>query len=142
LPCKIKNDMDFNKFKEFLDSPEGQKSLEDFANKINREAEHRDVWTDRMWNRIKDNIDGSIEHMLNWYESDKYRDREYKMGFEPREDLLWILFNVAVKYGRECTQEEADVYANMFTGEMFVIGSHVIQVMHGQGSVIRIDKLK
>ena len=142
MSCKIKNDIDFDKFKEFLDSPEGQKSLEDFANKLNREAEHRDAWTDRIWNRIKDNIDESIEHILNWYESDKYRDREYKMGFEPREDLLWVLFDVAEKYGRECTQEEVDIYANAFTGGMFVIGSHVIHVMHGQGSVIIIDKLK
>lgn len=131
-----------DKLKEFLDSPEGQKSLDDFANKLNREAEHRNAWRDRMWNRIKDDIDGSIEHMLNWYGSDRYRDREYKMGFEPREDLLWVLSNVAEKYGRECTEEEIEIYANMFTGEIFALGSYIIQVMHGQGSVIRIDKLK
>lgn len=130
-----------DKLRAFLDTPEGKKSLEDFSNKLVREQEHRDRCMERMWNRIKDNIDGSIEHLLNWYESDKYRDREYKMGYEPREDLLWVLLDVAEKYGRECTQEEVDIYANMFTGDMFVLGSYVIQVMNGQGSVIRIDKL-
>ena len=131
-----------DKLKAFLNSPEGQKSLEEFANKLTRERELADTWVERMWSRIKDDIDGSIEHLLNWYESDKYRDREYKMGFEPRETLLWVLLEIAEKYGRECTQEEIDVYANMFTGDMFVLGSYIIQVMNGQGSVIRIDKIK
>ena len=132
------NDM-LQKLRAFLDSEEGKKSIEEFALKMQREDEHKERWADRMWNRIKDDIDGSIEKLLTWYESDKYRDREYKMCYEPRESLLWVLLNCATKYGKECTDES---YANMFTGEMYVIGSYVIQVMHGQGSVIRIDKIK
>ena len=93
-----------------------------------------------MWNRIKDDIDGSIEHLDNWYESDKYRDREYKMGFEPREKLFWVLLGVAEKYGSE-VGDEYEIYANPFTGEMYKLGSYIIQVMHGQGSVIVIDKI-
>lgn len=131
----------FDKLKLFLDSPEGQKSLDDFANILKREAEHKDRWVERVWDRIKDDIDGSIEHLLKWYESDRYRDREYKMGLEPREDLLWLLLDIAEKYGQECSKEQIDAYANMFTGDMYVLGSYVIQVMHGQGSVIRIDKI-
>jgi hypothetical protein len=141
LKIKVMSEM-FDKLKAFLDSPEGQKSLDDFANKLKREAEHKDRWVERMWDRIKDDIDGSIEHLLKWYESDKYRDREYKMGFEPREDLLWLLLDIAEKYGQECTQEQVNTYANMFTGDIYVLGSYIIQVMHGQGSVIRIDKIK
>jgi hypothetical protein len=30
----------------------------------------------------------------------------------------------------------------MFTGEAYYIGSYVIQVIHGQGSAIRIDKIE
>ncbi len=33
-------------------------------------------------------------------------------------------------------------YLNEFTGQAYYIGSYVIQVMHGQGSVLRVDKLK
>lgn len=131
--------MDIKKLRDFLDSEEGKKSIEEFALKMRRKDEHKERWIDRMWDRIKDDIDGSIEHLLKWYESDKYRDREYKMGYEPREQLLWVLFGCAGKYGKECTD---DSYANVFTGEMYCLGSYVIQVMHGQGSVIRIDKIK
>lgn len=131
--------MDIKKLRDFLDSEEGKKSMEKFALKIQREDEHKERWIDRMWDRIKDDIDGSIEHMCDWYESDKYRGREYKMGYEPRERLLWVLFGCAGKYGKECTD---DSYANMFTGEMYYLGSYVIQIMHGQGSALRIDKIK
>jgi len=128
------------RFKEFLESEEGQKSIEEYGLKIKREEEHRDRWVDRMWNRIKDDVDGSIERLDNWYGSDKYRDREYRKGREPREQLFWILLGVAEKYGSE-VGDDYEIYANMFTGEMYKIGSYVIQVMHGQGSVIRIDKI-
>ncbi len=133
--------MTIEEIEAFFDSPEGKESLEKFAEKLRREQEHRDRWVDRMWNRIKDDIDGSIERLDNWYGSDKYRDREYRRGYEARESLFWVLLGVAEKYGSE-VGDEYELYANPFTGEMFKIGSYIIQVMYGQGSVIRIDKQK
>jgi hypothetical protein len=130
------------KLKEFLDTPEGQESIERFVEEQLLRDLHRQRWRDRTWERIKDNIDASIGHLLNWYGSDKYRDREYKKGYEPREALLWVLLSVAETRGEECTEEEIEMYANMFTGEIYKLGSYVIQVMHGQGSVIRIDKIE
>lgn len=129
------------KLRDFLATEEGKKSIEEFHLKLEREAEHKERWTERMWNRIQGDIDNSIEKLLTWYESDKYRDREYGMGYEPREDLLWVLFDVAEKYGTECSEDEIREFANTFTGGMRRIGSYVIQVMIGQGSVIRIDKV-
>jgi hypothetical protein len=130
----------FENLKNFLETEEGKKSIEDFKLKIEREEAHKDRWVDRMWNRIKDDIDGSIANILDWYESDTYRDREYAMGYEPREGLLWVLLGVAEKYGSE-VGDEYEIYANMFTGEMYKLGSYIIQVMHGQGSVIKVDKI-
>jgi hypothetical protein len=124
-----------------LNSEEGKKSIEKFRLKLEREQAHTNRWIERMWFHIKDDVDGSIEHMLKWYDSDKYRNREYHMCYEPRETLLWVLFDVAQKYGNECTEDEIRKYANTFTGEMMRIGSYVIQVMFGQGSAIRIDKI-
>ena len=125
----------------FLDSEEGKLYMETYHIKIHLGKQHNDRWVERVYNRIKDNIDESIEHLDKWYSSDKYRDREYKINYEPRETLFWVLFDIAEKYGRECTEQEVEQYANMFTGAMYIIGSYVIQVMHGQGSVIRIDKI-
>ena len=100
---------------EYLDSEEGRKDIEKYVEKLAKDLAHKDRWVERMWVRIKGDIDGSIEHMLRWYESDKYRDREYGMGFQPREELLWVLFGVAETHGEECTDEEVDLYANTFT---------------------------
>ena len=127
---------------EYLDSEEGQKDMEKYAEKLAKDLVHTDLWIERMWERIKGDIDGSIEHMLRWYESDKYRDREYGMGFQPREELLWVLFGVAETHGEECTDEEVDLYANMFTRAIYKLGSYAIQIMDGQGSIIGIDKIK
>jgi hypothetical protein len=134
--------MDIEKINEFFDSPEGQKSFEKFAEKLKREREHKDRWIDRMWERIQSDIDGSIDRMLRWYNSDPYRDREYNKGYQPREELLWVLFGVAEAHGEECTDEEVDLYANTFTRSIYKLGSYVIQIMDGQGSIIAIDKIK
>lgn len=124
---------------DFLNSEEGRKSIEEFQLKVEREEAHRNRWANRMWNRIKDDIDSAVERLVEYYDSDRYYYRESKRGFEPREALLWVLLDCARLYGKECTDES---YANPFTGEMYHIGSFVIQVMHGQGSVIRIDKVQ
>ena len=127
---------------DYLDSEEGKLHMKEYFEKIELREQHCARWADRMYERIKDNIDESIEHMLRWYESDRYRDREYEMCYEPRERLLWVLFDVAEKYGRPATEDEWETYGNMFTGALHIFGSYAIQVMVGQGSVIRIDKIK
>ena len=126
----------------FFDSPEGKESLEKFAEKLRREDEYKDRWVDRMWGRIQSDIDGSIDLMLKWYNSDPYRDREYAKGYQPREELLWVLFGVAETHGEECTDEEVDLYANTFTRSIYKLGSYAIQIMDGQGSIVAIDKIK
>jgi hypothetical protein len=64
-------------------------------------------------------------------------NRERKKGFEPREELIWIAWEYAIKYCKECKDES---FANDFTGGMYHIGSYVIQIMYGQGAKLIIDK--
>lgn len=136
--------LDIDRFKEFMESKEGEESINKYVEKIQKGREHRNRWVEKMKSRIENNIDSAVEKLLYWYESDKYRDREYKMGYQPRESLLWVLFNYAVMYGEEIQEDSElyETYGNCFTGGMFKIGSYVIQTMHGQGSIISIDKIK
>ena len=127
---------------EYLDSEEGRKDMEKYVEKLAKDLAHTDRWVERMWERIQPDIDGSIDHMLKWYNSDTYRDREYDKGYQPREELLWVLFGVAENHGEECTDEEVDLYANTFTRSIYKLGSYTIQIMDGQGSIIAIDKIK
>lgn len=78
-----------------------------------------------------------MERLIDKYDSKEYRDKEFRLGFEPREPLFWFMFDYGMKYCEECTD---DKYWNDFTGGAYYVGSYVIQVMIGQGSVIRIDK--
>ena len=88
--------------------------------------------------KYKDNLDAVVERLLLKYDSNEYVQRERSLGYEPRETLLWFLFKYATHYCEACLDEK---YHNEFTGGAYYIGSYVIQVMYGQGSVIRVDKL-
>ena len=125
--------------KNFLETDEGKESIKRFRERMDNEEEHSNRWVERFRKWAVPDMDFAIEKLTNWYYSDKYRNREYSKGCEPRESLLWVALNFARENCRECDDEK---YLNMFTGEAYYIGSYVIQVMHGQGSVIRIDKIE
>jgi hypothetical protein len=127
------------KLREFLDTEEGKKSIEEFGNKIKREEERKDRWIEKFKKLAESDIDAYLEKLIEKYDSDEYVRREYSLGYEPRESLLWIALGYAKKYCKECEDEK---YLNTFTGEAYYIGSYVIQVMHGQGSVIKIEKIE
>jgi hypothetical protein len=126
--------------KAFLETDEGKESIKRFAEKLEQEAAHNERWVEKFKARCEDDLDGAIEKLMEKYYSDAYTDREYyKRQCEPREPLLWLAVAYAEKYCKPCEDEK---YFNMFTGAAWYIGSYVIQVMHGQGSVIRIDKIE
>jgi hypothetical protein len=131
--------MELENIKDWYASEEGKASMAKYAEKSRRYQNHKMVWLDRFKKWAEPDIDAAIEKLCSWYESDKYRRREYNKGYEPRETLLWLAFEYAEKNCKECDDEE---YLNTFTGQAYYIGSYVIQVMHGQGSVLRVDKIK
>jgi hypothetical protein len=121
----------------FLASEEGQKSLEEFSIKMQADAEYRGRQVERFKKYSEGQLDEVLQKIIDKYDSDKYVNSEYSKGYEPREELLWVAFNYATEY---CTPCEDEKYLNMFTGDAYYIGSYVIQIMHGQGSVIKIEK--
>ena len=122
----------------FLDSPEGEIAMKNFADKLKREEAHEARWVEKFKVWAEPDMDAAIEKLIDKYYSDEYRDKEYfTCGCEPREPLLWVALEYAALNCPECTDEK---YLNCFTGGAWHIGSYVIQVMHGQGSVIKIEK--
>jgi hypothetical protein len=124
---------------DFLNSEEGEKSIKEFGEKMKREDDRRDRWIEKFKELAESDIDSALSKIIEKYDSDEYVKREYSLGYEPRETLLWIAFGYASKYCKECTDEK---YLNMFTDGAYYIGSYVIQVMNGQGSVIKIEKIE
>ena len=130
--------MDIEKLKDFLDSEEGQKSMDKYLEKLHRKQEHLKRWVEKFKARYENNLDEVIEKLMKKYESDEYVNREYRLGYQPREQLLWLVWEYARLNCKECDEEK---YYNDFTGGAYYIGSYVIQIMHGQGSVLVIDKI-
>lgn len=123
---------------DYYNSEEGKKRIEEYFTKIKNEENIRNSQIEKFDTKFRTNLDFIIGKIITKYESDKYKNCWYNRGIEPPEDLYWLLFDYAEKHCAKCEDEK---YLNMFTGEAYYIGSYVIQVMHGQGSVIKIEKL-
>lgn len=118
---------------EALKSPE---SIEYF-DRIKRRQKIQARQIKRFHTKYAKKLDWVIKKLEDKYSSNTYKDKEYKMGREPRDPLYWFLIEYARKYCRECKNKK---YWNIFTGEAYYIGSYVIQVMNGQGSAVKIEK--
>lgn len=124
-------------FKKNLSSPEGKKSTEEYFQKIANKRAILEYQLEKFHNLYKNRLDEVIEHIQKKYQSDAYRDKEYRLGREPMEDLYSFLFDYAEKYSVVCREKQ---YYNDFTGSAYYLGSYVIQVIHGQGSAIIFEK--
>lgn len=122
----------------FLKTEEGQRSITEFGKKMKAADDYKKRNIERFKKYAGYRLDEVLEKIIEKYDSDEYVRREYRLGYEPRETLLWVAFNYAEEYCKPCEDPQ---YANTFTGAMYTIGSYVIQVMHGQGSVIKIEKI-
>ena len=125
--------------KAHLDSPKGQASLSAWAKKYANGIEVKDRWIEKIKLYYGDNIDALIEKLMAKYYSEKYVLKEYRLGWEPREPLIRLLWEYAKVHCKECDDEK---YFNAFTAEAFYIGSYVIQLIVGQGSYISFDKVE
>lgn len=121
-----------------LETDDGKKLMEEWVMKMNQDDEHHNRWVDKLKIKYHNNIDYVIEKLMDKYYSDEYVEREYKIGVQPREPLLWLVYGYAEKYGQPCDDEK---YLNPFTEGAYFIGSYVIQLMNGQGAILKIDKV-
>lgn len=132
--------------KEWFASEEGKQSVKDFHEKLESGQKIESEQTKRIHRLYGNNIDSFIEKVVACYESKAYKDKWYSKGCEPPTDLYWVLLRYASKYGEKINQKSnrdlLGTYVNPFTSEIYKIGNYVIQSMNGQGSVVRVDKIK
>jgi hypothetical protein len=136
--------LDLDKLSKILKDSITQESVRKFFEEKEQEEELYASQAERFYQKHKDNMPIIIEKIIDKYDSDKYVRKEYKLGYQPREDLYWVLESIASKYGEkvELNKENAEKYPlNMFTGSAYTFEGYLFQVMHGQGSVVRIDQL-
>jgi hypothetical protein len=126
--------------RDWMNSPEYEESVKRFFEKMKAEDDRRERHIQYIHDNYKDQLDEIIEKLCDKYNSDEYINREQKIGYQPRETLLWTMLTYATTYGTEFTQEEYAKYAGMFTGEMFYLEDWVFEVLYGQGTAISVYK--
>ena len=131
--------------RKFLQSEEGKESMKKYWKEEEQKKKLYASQVERFYQKHKDNIPAIIEKIMAKYDSNAYVNKEYKLGYQPREELYWVLLSIASKYGNtvELTEENCEKYPrlNMFTSEAYTFEGYLLQQMNGQGSVVRIDKL-
>ena len=122
---------------EWLKSPEGKTSIEKWAEEERKKEEIITARIEQFHTKYHDKLDAVLERLMAKYYSVEYSTKEYRIGYEPRESLLWFVFEYATRYCEPCDDE---TYFNVFTGSAYYVGSYVMQVIYGQGSALLIDK--
>ena len=130
-----------NELIEWLNSPEGQESLEKTRKEMEFITEINNKYIDKFHDMPIERRAEIIEKIIKKYDSDEYYNREvFKHHRDPTCDLFWLLDEYAEKYGEELPEEENNPFPHTVR---LIDGKYVIRVMHGQGSVVQVwDKAK
>ena len=123
--------------RKFLETEEGKKEFEEYFHDVERRENVRDSQLKRLHQSGK--FKEFTEKVIAKYSTNEYADRWLKRHIEPEEALYWFLFFYAKKYGTEATNNEYDLYGNMFTSELYHCEGYWFNKMDGQGSVIQIS---
>lgn len=126
-----------NNLKNFLETEEGKKEFEEYFHNVERKNKVRELQLERLHQSGK--FKEFTEKVIAKYSTHEYVNRWYDRGIEPEEALYWFLFYYAKKYGTEATNNEYDLYGNMFTSELYHCEGYWFNKMDGQGSVIQIS---
>ena len=131
--------------REFLQSEEVKESMKKYQEEKEQEKKLYASQVERFYQKHKDNMPAIIEKIMAKYDSNAYVNKEYKLGYQPREHLYWVLLSIANQYGTEIelTKENCEKYPrlNMFTSCAYTFEGYLLQQMDGQGSVVRINKI-
>lgn len=127
----------YEKFKKFIESPEGQ----EYFKKVKAQKEWEDSWKKEKlswFNSIgPEKRSYYIQKVIDKYSSESYKDRWYNRGCFPPEELYFWLFDYAYEYGkcwRALSEEVGPGYDSKF-----VFDDWKVILYNGQGSIVRIS---
>ena len=101
----MSNDM-LQKLKDHLNSPEYKVWVKEEAKRIKDKEKRLNEKLERFHVKYGDKLDLVLEKLMNKYYSDEYVKREYSIGYQPREELLWFVFEYAQRYCKPCKNKK------------------------------------
>lgn len=112
-----------------------------------KEAEFEAITHTKFWNRWcekfhnlgKEKRYEIVEKVKKKYNSDEYKRKEYKLGYEPREELFSLFAHYAEIYGKVLEDKK---YYTAFVGDAMIFDdTWVVQILYGQGAVIHVNHI-
>ena len=110
------------------------------------DAEYESITHENFWNRWVEKVNSLdknkrtelIEKVQKKYRSDEYKDKEWKKGCEPREELYTLLCHYACRYGEDILQKRVSAGDILYfcCGLYLVDDSYVVEYNNGQGGAI------
>ncbi len=137
-PDKLKEQT--NKMIAWMKSEEGQEDIRNYFQETENKEKIRNSQLERFHKLFSNRFVEILEKITKKYESEQYIKRWIGRGIEPEKELYWFLYDYAIKYGREGTEEELEAYGNMFVSTVYYLKGYYFMMMIGQGSVIKIEK--
>ena len=120
----------------FLDISDSD--LKEYNKELDNEDTFIQRWCDKFHNLTKDERCEIIKKLVKKYDSDAYYWREISLGYQPRKDLLYVVFAYGKRYGVP-SYENLNGY---FPEEAVIIDNHIsVHVLYGQGCEIFVNFL-
>jgi hypothetical protein len=129
--------MNLEKLKQFLDSEEGQKSMELFGKKLEAEHQRYTRANEYLQKLKKPDFDALLLKEISKHD-EAWRDRCWKAGCEPYpSNLMELMFRVAEEFGKT-HKGILDEFDQSFGGGTCTYRGFYFNWIHGQGTVLRI----
>ena len=123
--------------KKYLESDEYKKRFEEETKKERFLGQWKEHWIEKLHNLTVGQRIELIRKCIKKYDSDEYKDKEYKKGRFPENTLFYMLDDYAEKYG-EPLYIENDVCISKY----LIDGKFIIECVCGQGSVINVKEIE
>ena len=131
--------IDFEKFKNYLDSEEGQQAMDRMSEKWAKEDDFNKRWKKRVKNFLKEQTEENLEELFHKFEkhAEKRRDVLWNQHYDGETSLYNPLFSAMKKLGKKSKKKRY----NMFTTAMYDWKGYQIESYCGQGSFHSLSKI-
>ena len=121
------------KLRDFLESPEGKKSMSNFAKKLKIESDRRNQAWEFLESLSEERFEELLEKMI--VREEIFEEREYQKGKLKSSNVFNTVFNAILENSKEECDDD-----NMFFGGGSIYRGYEWKIFVGQGSFYTIEK--
>lgn len=137
------NKLNVNSLMAVLEGEERRKFIQEVVEELNRENEYYNRWSEKIHNLSFEQRKSLVDKVKAKYSSESYRSRfvNHPKGFrEPSEDLYWLAYEYARRYGKDYEDGFYDFVNDCrLVDDYFVVS--MVSRFDGQDSFIAIQTI-